>query len=40
VADLRTFFETRYSSDELEQLADLLGRIPNEPPADNNCSPD
>ena len=38
--DLRTFFEMRYSSEELEQLADLLGRIPNEPPADTNCSPD
>ena len=27
VADLRTFFETRYSSEELEQLATLLGRL-------------
>jgi DNA-binding MarR family transcriptional regulator len=28
VADLRTFFEARYSSEELEQLAQLLGRLP------------
>ena len=27
VADLRTFFEKRYSSEELEQLAALLGRL-------------
>jgi DNA-binding MarR family transcriptional regulator len=27
VADLRTFFEARYSSEELQQLADLLGRL-------------
>jgi DNA-binding MarR family transcriptional regulator len=28
IADVRTFFEERYSSDELQQLADLLGRLP------------
>jgi DNA-binding MarR family transcriptional regulator len=28
VADLRAFFEARYSNDELEQLAGLLGRLP------------
>lgn len=30
VADLRTYFETRYSSEELEQLAALLGRLPHD----------
>jgi DNA-binding MarR family transcriptional regulator len=30
VADLRTFFETRYSSEELEQLAALLSRLPED----------
>jgi DNA-binding MarR family transcriptional regulator len=40
VADLRAFFETRYSSEELEQLADLLGRLPNDAPADTDCSGD
>ncbi|MFL6028815.1 MAG: MarR family winged helix-turn-helix transcriptional regulator [Gaiellaceae bacterium] len=40
VADLRAFFETRYSSDELEQLAGLLGRLPNDAPADTDCSVD
>jgi DNA-binding MarR family transcriptional regulator len=38
VADLRAFFETRYSSEELEQLADLLGRLPADAPADMDCS--
>jgi DNA-binding MarR family transcriptional regulator len=28
VADLRAYFESRYSSEELEQLAALLGRLP------------
>ena len=28
VADLRAFFEARYSNEELEQLAGLLGRLP------------
>ena len=39
VADLRAFFESRYSNDELEQLAALLGRIPADA-ADSNCSVD
>ena len=39
VADLRAFFESRYSNDELEQLAALLGRIPVDA-ADSNCSVD
>ena len=30
VADLRTFFETRYSAEELESLASLLGRLPQD----------
>ena len=28
IAGVRAFFEERYSGDELEQLADLLGRLP------------
>ena len=28
VAGVRAFFEARYSGEELEQLADLLGRLP------------
>jgi DNA-binding MarR family transcriptional regulator len=39
VADLRAFFESRYSNDELEQLAALLGRIPADA-ADSNCTVD
>jgi len=37
VADLRTFFEARYSSEELEKLAELLGRLPADP-ATPDCS--
>jgi DNA-binding MarR family transcriptional regulator len=37
IADLRTFFEARYSSEELEQLAQLLGRLPADPAAPD-CS--
>jgi DNA-binding MarR family transcriptional regulator len=40
VADLRAFFELRYNTKELEQLADLLGRLPAEMPADTDCSVD
>jgi len=39
VADLRAFFESRYSNDELEQLAALLGRIPADA-AESDCSVD
>ena len=39
VADLRAFFESRYSNDELEQLAALLGRIPADA-ADSDCTVD
>ena len=30
VADLRAFFEARYSPEELESLASLLGRLPQD----------
>lgn len=39
VADLRTFFEARYTSEELEQLAALLGRLPADAP-ELDCSVD
>ena len=39
VADLRTFFEARYTSEELEQLAALLGRLPADAPQ-VDCSVD
>lgn len=39
VADLRAFFETRYSTEELELLASLLGRIPADSP-ELDCSVD
>jgi DNA-binding MarR family transcriptional regulator len=39
VADLRAFFESRYSNEELERLAALLGRIPADA-ADSNCTVD
>ena len=39
VADLREFFESRYSSEELEQLAALLGRIPADA-AEGTCTVD
>jgi DNA-binding MarR family transcriptional regulator len=28
IADIRQFFETRFSQEEVDQLADLLGRLP------------
>ena len=28
IADVQAFFEARYTSEELDQLADLLGRLP------------
>jgi MarR family transcriptional regulator, 2-MHQ and catechol-resistance regulon repressor len=40
VTDLRTYFETRYSSEELERLAALLGRLPAEAAGAETCSPD
>lgn len=40
VADLRTYFETRYSHDELEHLAALLGRLPHDAADPGDCSVD
>jgi DNA-binding MarR family transcriptional regulator len=39
VADIRSFFESRFSSDELDQLVGLLDRLPLEAePVDSECS--
>jgi DNA-binding MarR family transcriptional regulator len=38
VADLRDFFEARYSSEELEHLAALLGRLHADPVDSGDCS--
>ena len=39
VADIRAFFEQRFSSEELEQLAALLGRLPGAADAvEEDCS--
>jgi DNA-binding MarR family transcriptional regulator len=40
VADIRAFFEARYSEEELDQLASLLGRLPAEAGGAENCSVD
>jgi DNA-binding MarR family transcriptional regulator len=40
VADIRTFFEARFSAEELDQLVGLLDRLPAAQPADESCSPD
>jgi DNA-binding MarR family transcriptional regulator len=40
VADLRAFFEARYSNEELEQLAGLLGRLPAEAGGAESCTVD
>jgi DNA-binding MarR family transcriptional regulator len=39
VADIRSFFEARYSNEELDQLAALLGRLPPDAP-ELDCSVD
>jgi DNA-binding MarR family transcriptional regulator len=39
VADLRAFFETRLTNDELDQLAELLGRLTTDAP-ELDCSVD
>jgi DNA-binding MarR family transcriptional regulator len=39
VADIRAFFEARYSNEELDQLAALLGRLPADAP-ELDCSVD
>jgi DNA-binding MarR family transcriptional regulator len=39
VADIRSFFESRFSSDELDQLVGLLDRLPLEAePGDSECT--
>jgi DNA-binding MarR family transcriptional regulator len=39
VAEIRSFFETRFSEEELDQLVGLLDRLPLGPePLDTNCS--
>ena len=39
VADIRSFFESRFSSDELDELVGLLDRLPLEAePVDSDCS--
>ena len=39
VAGIRAFFRERYSSEELETLAGLLERLPQEPADDVDCTP-
>jgi DNA-binding MarR family transcriptional regulator len=39
VADIRSFFETRFSEEELDELVALLDRLPlGAEPLDTNCS--
>jgi DNA-binding MarR family transcriptional regulator len=38
VADIRLFFETRFSEEELVKLVELLDRLPLAEPLDTNCS--
>jgi DNA-binding MarR family transcriptional regulator len=39
VADIRSFFETRFSEEELDRLIELLDRLPfGAEPLDTNCS--
>ena len=40
IADIRAFFESRYSAEELEQLASLLGRLPADAPGELDCTVD
>jgi DNA-binding MarR family transcriptional regulator len=41
VADINAYFENRFSPEELDQLVELLDRLPlDSVPADGNCSPD
>jgi DNA-binding MarR family transcriptional regulator len=39
VAQIREIFEDRFSSDELETLGELLGRLPGSPGDGESCSP-
>jgi DNA-binding MarR family transcriptional regulator len=40
VADIRAFFEARFSDEELDQLASLLGRLPADAPGELDCTVD
>jgi DNA-binding MarR family transcriptional regulator len=40
VADLRDFFEARFTNEELDQLASLLGRLHADAVDSGDCSPD
>jgi DNA-binding MarR family transcriptional regulator len=39
IAQIREIFEERFAADELETLADLLGRLPNSGGDGESCSP-
>src|SRR3954454_25047465 len=39
IAQIQEIFEARYSSDELEQLVDLLGRLPGATGLGESCTP-
>ena len=39
IAQIREIFEARFSADELEQLVDLLGRLPGANGLGESCSP-
>jgi DNA-binding MarR family transcriptional regulator len=40
VADIRSYFESRFSTEELDQLAVLLDRLPLDAAETPDCSPD
>lgn len=40
VADIRAYFETRFSAEELDQLVALLGRLPLDVETPGSCTPD
>ena len=40
VADIRTFFESRFELEELDQLVALLDRLPAVHQPEESCSPD
>ena len=40
VADIRTYFETRFSAEELDQLVALLERLPLDVETPGSCTPD
>src|SRR3954449_1894109 len=39
IAQIQEIFESRYSSDELDQLVDLLGRLPGATGLGESCTP-